>query len=451
MVSPSNRRRRDDGLAIFQAALAAVDPAVLVRRALRVDGEALWVCDERVPLAPHGRLVVCGAGKATPQMARAALDVLGDRISAGAINTKHDHGLPLDGPGGVRIDTVECAHPIPDNDGVRGAQAIFDLVGGLTQDDVVLCLLSGGGSALMPLPAEGLSLADKQETTSQLLACGATIDETNAIRKHLSRIKGGGLARQAAPARVVSLLISDVIGDPPGTIASGPTAADPTTYADCLRILDDYGIAERIPAVARQHLQDGADGRHPETPGPNDPIFERVVTHVVGSNHLAVEAARAEARRRGYQPLVLSTQIRGETVPVAGMHTALARQALASGDPAAPPLCLISGGETTVTLGEAPGKGGRNQEFALAAALDLAGSEGITALCCGTDGTDGPTDAAGGVVDGTTVARAAQAGLDAREHLRRHDAYPLLAAVDDLVVTGPTGTNVMDLRLLLVS
>lgn len=438
-------RHRQDALAIFRAAVAAVDPTHLVRQSLSVEGGQLRAVDQLLALGPAGRLVVVGAGKATPAMAAAAEEVLGPRIHGGIINTKYGHAVAL-----ARIDTVECGHPLPDEAGVVGARRIRERLVGLGPQDLVLCLFSGGGSALMPAPAAGITLQDKVETTRALLECGATIDELNAIRKHLSCLKGGQLARSAWPARVVALAISDVIGDPLHTIASGPTVADPTTFDQCLQLLDRYRLRQRVPGPVVERFAAGAAGRCPETPKPGDPTLEVVVNRVIGNNSLALSAARDEAARLGYRPLVLSSRIAGETRQVAAVHAAIAAEALASGQPVAAPACLISGGETTVEV-RGPGKGGRNQEFALAAALHLQGAEGITAFSCGTDGTDGPTDAAGAMADGDTVARAAGLGLSAAEHLARNDSYELFRRLGDLVITGPTGTNVMDLRLMLVS
>ena len=444
-MAPDSLQRRTHALQIFRAALQAADPGRAVRRALAMENGQLSILGQPYPLKTGARLLVLGAGKATPAMAVAAEEVLGECISAGAINTKYDHALPL-----ARITTTECGHPLPDQAGVAGTDQMLALLEGLGPDDLVLCLFSGGGSALMPAPAAGLTLADKQVTTQALLACGASIEEINTFRKHLSKIKGGQLARQASPARVVSLLISDVIGDRLDTIASGPTHPDATTFAQCLALVERYQLAAKLPAAVCRHLEAGAAGKRPETPKAGDPCFARTRTEVVGSNVLAIEAAEAEARSLGYQTLVLSSRIAGETREVAGVHAAIAQEVCATGRPLAPPACIISGGETTVTL-RGKGKGGRNQEFALAAALQLDGWERVTCLRGGTDGTEGSTDAAGALADGSTVQRARQLGFSAMACLQENDAYPFFAALDDLLITGPTGTNVMDLRLLLVS
>lgn len=438
-------QRREDAGAIFRAALRAADPGRCIRGALSAEGDTLCVLNTCYPLETLSRLVVIGAGKASPAMAAAAEEILGDRIAAGAINTKYGHALPL-----RRIAITECGHPLPDQAGVGGAARMLELLQGLDDRALVLCLFSGGGSALLPAPATGISLAEKQQTTQALLACGAAIEEINAIRKHLSRVKGGLLARLAQPARVVSLLISDVIGDRLDVIASGPTHPDPTTFDDCLGLIERYQLGPRLPAAVCRHLQDGARGLVAETPKPDDPCFARTATRIIGNNSLAIEAAEAAARSLGYQPLVLSSRIGGETREVAAVHAAIAQEVCEAGRPVAPPACLISGGETTVTL-SGQGRGGRNQEFALAAAVHLEGWERITCLSGGTDGTDGPTDAAGAIADGQTLQRARAQGLAAAAHLQDHDSYPFFQALGDLVITGPTGTNVMDLRLFLIS
>jgi len=401
---------RRDALRIFRAAVKAADPRETVERELR-----------RRSFDRYQRVIVVGAGKATQTMALGAERVLGRRIDAGLINVKDQHTAPL-----KRIEQNECGHPVPDERGTRGAERILELARSAGPDDMVVCLISGGGSALLPLPAPGFTLAEKQELTKALLACGANIHEINSVRKHVSAIKGGQLAEAASPARVLSLILSDVIGDPLDVIGSGPTAPDPSTLADARAVLAKYGIDRSLPER--------------ETPK----RLDNVENIIVGSNRLAVDAAARTARELGYKPLVLSTTIEGETRDVARMHAAILREIREHGRPVKPPCCVITGGETTVTL-KGAGLGGRNQEFALAAALDIAGLAGVLAFSAGTDGTDGPTDAAGAMADGRTVER----GADAKGHLARNDSYHFFERLGDLVKTGPTGTNVMDVRLLL--
>ncbi|HWT80507.1 MAG TPA: glycerate kinase, partial [Candidatus Methylomirabilis sp.] len=358
--------------------------------------------------------------------------------------TKYGHVQPT-----RKIHVHEAGHPVPDEAGMAGVQAVLSEVRGLGSRDLVLVLISGGGSALTPAPIEGVSLTEKQALTKALLACGADIREMNTLRKHISRFKGGQLARAAQPARVATLILSDIVGDPLDAIASGPTVPDPTTYADALDILDKYRIRGEIPAAIRRRLEAGAHGEYPETPKPDDSLFARVSNLIVGNNLQALEAAKSAARMLGLTPIILSSSIEGETREVARMHAAMAREVRASGNPLLPPVCLITGGETTVTL-RGSGKGGRNQEFALAAALDIAGLPLTVILSAGTDGTDGPTDAAGAITDGDTCARALAAGLSPRKALDANDAYPFFEKLGDLIITGPTKTNVMDVRLILV-
>jgi hydroxypyruvate reductase len=444
MPSPDQRQDARD---IIESALAAVDPFGAVTKALRLQGDTLAVGGEALDLNRFARIIVVGAGKAGAPMAQAVEAVLGERIGDGRVVVKDGHG----GPTKV-INIEQASHPVPDARGVEAGRSIAELVAEhAAADTLFLCLLSGGGSALLVAPAEGVSLADKQETTRLLLACGAEIGEINAIRKHLSELKGGNLARRAAPGKVVSLIISDVVGDRLDVIASGPTVPDLSTWADCRDILTRYGIWDQVPGPVRARIEQGLAGELPDTPKPGDAELAGVVNLIVSNNRGAVERAAAQARELGYTPLVLSTTIEGETAPIARMHAALARECLTSGQPAAPPCCLLSGGETTVTLGPDPGMGGRNMEFALAAALDLAGTSGVLAVSLGTDGTDGPTDAAGAWADGQSVAWGAELGLEARDFLSRHDAYNFFKPLGDLIITGPTRTNVMDLRLMLVT
>jgi hydroxypyruvate reductase len=436
---------REDALAIFHAALRAVDPAAAIRRGLRLNQELLEIAGRSYDLSKFGNIFVVGAGKAAAPMARAIEEILGPRLSGGIINVKYGHGLPL-----RKIKVNEAAHPIPDDAGIRGTREIVRLLEGAKEGDLVIALFSGGASPLLIFPAEDLTLKDKQETTRVLLNCGATIHEINAVRKHLSRVKGGRLARLARRATLIGLFLSDVIGDDLASIGSGPTAPDSTTFADCLDVLERYRIREEVPPAAARVLERGARGEVEETPKPGDESFARVLNCIVANNALALAAARQRAKELGYRDLILSSSIDGETKEVAKVHVALAREILATGNPVERPACLLSGGETTVTV-KGSGKGGRNQEFALAAALAMKGMESALILSAGTDGTDGPTDAAGAFADGTTVERARQKGMDAEAHLLQNNSYPLFETLGDLVVTGPTRTNVMDLRLVLVA
>jgi hydroxypyruvate reductase len=435
---------RREARAIFRAALQAADPVAAVRRHLRLIDQTLVAGGRQYSLRSFDRIWVVGAGKASAAMASAAEGLLGKRIAGGLVNVKYGHTARL-----RRIELNECGHPVPDERGVQGAARIADIVRRAGRRDLILCLISGGASALLPLPAPPIALEEKQAVTQMLLASGASIQEINAVRKHLSAIKGGQLARMAWPAKVISLLLSDVVGDQLDVIGSGPTAPDASTFADAQSVLDKYGLSARLPAAVRERIAAGVRGDLPETPKENDPAFRRTRNFTVGSNRLAVDAAEARARQLGFEPLVLSTTMEGETREVARVHAAIAREVVASGRPVKRPACLISGGETTVTL-RGGGLGGRNQEFVLAAAIELAGCPGVVVLSAGTDGTDGPTDAAGAIADGTTVAAAAAKGLDARRYLADNDSFHFFEAAGGLLITGPTRTNVMDVRLVLV-
>jgi glycerate 2-kinase len=418
--------------ALFDAALGAADPARAV--------------GGHMPQPVNGRTVVVGAGKAGAAMAR-AFEAAWTGPIEGLVVTRHGHAVRCD-----RIEIVEAAHPVPDAAGEAAARRILDLATSLGPEDQLVCLLSGGGSALLALPAAGLSLADKQNVTRSLLRSGATIGEINTVRKHLSAIKGGRLAAAAAPARVVTLAISDVPGDDPATIASGPTVADPTTFADAQAVLAKYRIAE--PAAVVAHLA----AAERETPKPDDPLFRRNRFALIASPSQALAAGAAAALSRGVTPIVLSDRIEGEARDVAAVHAAIALQLRAGrfrvgSDIVSPPAVLLSGGETTVTV-RGNGRGGRNAEFllALAAALakDPVGPAGIAALACDTDGIDGTEDNAGAIVYPNTVARAEALGIAIDDRLAQNDGYGFFAALGDLVVTGPTLTNVNDFRAVLV-
>jgi len=424
---------RKDALAICKAALRAADPEEALLRHVRVVDGVLLAGGGKYQLDKIRSIYVVGAGKACAPMARAVEKLLGKRITASCVVVKDGHTLPL-----RRVKLRESAHPVPDERGVEAAKEIAELARRAGAEDLVICLISGGASALMPLPVEGFTLQEKQGLTRQMLAAGANIHEMNCVRKHLSGIKGGQLARAAAPAQVLTLILSDVIGDDLSTIGSGPTAPDPTTWTDVDAILNRFQLTLPRP-VPRE-----------ETPKPGDPIFARVRNVIIGSNALSVDAAAAKAKELGYRPLVLSTTIEGETRDVARMHVQIAKEAQRARRPVAPPACILSGGETTVTI-RGKGMGGRNQEFALTAAMELADQPGILTLSAGTDGTDGPTDAAGGLADAGTVGRAAAKGRIARTDLENNDSYAFLEAAGDLLKTGPTRTNVMDIRILLLT
>lgn len=436
------RTLRKHALAIFRAALKAADPVEAVLRHVRVDGESLIAGKQRYNLSRFRCINVIGAGKASAAMAVAMERLLGKRITGGLINVKYGHTAKL-----RRIELNECGHPVPDENGVRGAQRIAEIARQAAADDLVICLISGGGSALTPYPAPPVTLEEKQATTKLLLQCGATIHEINAVRKHISQFKGGRLAALAAPATVVSLLLSDVIGDDLDVIASGPTAPDASSFAGALGFLRKYGIDGQVPASVRERLQRGAAGEIEETPKPGSAVFERVQNLVVGSNVLAVNAAVEQAKSFGYRTQILSTFIEGETRDVAVVHAAILKEIRASGRPLKAPACVISGGETTVTI-HGDGLGGRNQEFVLAAAMAIDGLPETVVLSGGTDGTDGPTDAAGAVADGQTIRRARALGLDPVRYLAANDSYHFFDPLGDLIKTGPTNTNVMDVRVL---
>jgi hydroxypyruvate reductase len=421
---------------IWEAALAAGDVAPLLRAALHRHRDFLEAGGWRIDLGNVERIVVLGCGKAGASMARAAEEILGDRISAGVVAVKDKHLAPTQ-----RIELVEAGHPVPDARGEAVAARLLALAASASPRDLVLFLVSGGGSALTPAPAPPVTLAEKQAVTRLLLAAGATIGELNAVRKHLSRFKGGQLARAAAPAPVLTLILSDVIGDPLDVIASGPTAPDPTSFGDALAVLRARGVLDGVPAAVRERLAAGARGQIPETPKPGDPLFDGVTNVVIGSNAVVAAAAIERARQLGFRPELLTRELEGEARAVAPALVARARQL-------SPPVCLIAAGETTVTV-RGHGRGGRCQEFAVAAARELDGERGIAVLAAGTDGTDGPTDAAGGLVDGGTIERGRAAGRDAKAALDDNDAYHYLRATGDLVLTGPTNTNLLDLYVVL--
>jgi glycerate 2-kinase len=437
--------RRHKIVSVLEAALDAVDPFLAVQQTLRRQDNILDVGGQRYDLSRYRRILVIGAGKAGAPMTQAVESVLGDRIDDGLVVVKTAHSGSTE-----RVCIVEASHPVPDEAGVRAGQAILTLAAEATQDDLVIALLSGGGSALLVAPAQELTLADKQDLSKTLLACGASINEINVLRKHCSAVKGGQLARAVAPATLITLVLSDVIGSPLDVIASGPTVPDQSSWADAWALVEKYDLEHTLPTAIVDRLRAGLRGEIEDTPKPGDPSFAQAQTQIVADNRLAAEAALAKAAELGYNTLLLSTFVEGEAAEVGKLLAALGKEVLDSGHPIPAPACLVLGGETTVTLGREPGKGGRNQELALSAALALQGINGVTVVSLATDDTNGPTDSAGGLGDGATVARGNALGLSALDHLRRHNAYPYLAAVEDLLLTGPTRTNVNDLMFVFV-
>jgi glycerate-2-kinase len=423
--------------------LDAVDARRVVDRAISRNGEELIIGRRRYDLRRYERIVVVGAGKATASMARAVEQRLGSRLQSGFVVVKYGHVVPT-----RRIVVAESGHPVPDRSGQRAAARLCAMATELGRRDLLIVLLSGGASSLLPAPVAGVTLTDKQRTTQELLRCGASIREINTVRKHLSRIKGGRLA-ELTEATIVTVILSDVLGDDLSAIASGPTVPDPTTYQEAVAILRRYCIWQAVPQRVRQHLNRGCQGFASETPKPGSSLFRRVHHHIVGNNAAAVTAVTRVAREAGLRTLVHTLALTGEAREAGQRFGALAKNIVHEGKPLQRPCCVVAGGETTVTV-TGKGIGGRAQEFAAAAALEIAGLAKVWVVAIGTDGTDGPTDAAGAVVDGDTVARAKRLLVDLKDALKRHNTYPALKKLHQLIVTGPTGTNVNDLYLLLV-
>jgi len=420
---------------ILDAGLAAADPNDAVMRSVRLEGDAVLAGDARFE---PGRIFVVAAGKAAGAMARAAEELFDGRIEAGIVVTKDGHD---EGPEGFEV--VHASHPEPDERGVEASRKVREMTESLEEGDLLVALISGGASALLADPAPPIEIGDLKKLTRDLLKSGADIGEINTVRKHVSVLKGGGLARLAAPAKVLTLLLSDVVGDAPSSIASGPAAPDTTTLDDTRSVLEHYGIEP--PQSIAEHLAQAG-----ETPKPGDPLFDNVTNIVCGGGRHAVEAAAGRAGDLGYEPLTLSTTMTGDARAIASVSAAVVREALESGNPASPPCAIVSGGEATVVV-RGDGTGGPNQEFALTLAVELDGVGGWAAFAADTDGNDGPTDAAGGLVDGGTASKVRKAGVDPVAALEGNDARAALEAGGALLVTGPTGTNVNDLRVVLVS
>jgi len=442
---------------IMAAALQAVDPAHAVRANLRREGDAIVVGGRRY--TGIERVVVVGGGKAGVPMAQATCEIIGERVGAGLIVTKEGHlglqiadcRLQIDEPNLpstiYNLQFVEAGHPVPDARGAAAAERMAGLLAGLNPNDLVLALISGGGSALLTWPAPGLSLDDLRGLTTALLRCGASIGEINTLRKHCTRLFGGQLARLAAPAQVATLILSDVIGSPLDVIGSGPATPDPTTFADAWAVIERYNLADALPPAVVAHLQRGLAGEIPETPKPGESLWEHVANNLIASNVIAAEAAVAAARARGFNTMLLTTYLEGEAREIGRVAAGLARELALHDRPLARPALIIAGGETTVTL-RGDGQGGRNQELALGAVEGLAGLPGALVIALATDGGDGPTDAAGAVASGDTLARARAMNLSPVAYLQRNDAYHFFAALGDLLLPGPTQTNVNDLLFI---
>jgi glycerate 2-kinase len=442
----SSRILRSEAGRIWAEALSAVHSGLAVRKFVKRRGPTLYVQGSLYDLRNYRKIWVLGAGKAAAPMGQAIEKILGGYVSGGLLVTKYGHSLPL-----KKIDITEAGHPLPDENGVASAARILDLAKQVAPDDLLLCLLSGGASALAVSPAEEISLAAKLECTRLLLKTGASIYELNAVRKHLSLFKGGRLARILAPAKIISLVLSDVVGDDIGTIASGPLAPDPTTYADCIEILRRLEILEHMPAAVQKRFALGAAGRIEETPKEKEDIFKDIQTVIIGSCAQACSAAAQAARRLGYRTTVLTSRLEGDNTEAARFHTGVIKEIVFEGRPLRRPACIISGGETTVKV-RGSGKGGRNQEFALHCARELANLPApCVAVSLGTDGTDGPTDAAGAIADSSTLARSMKFGAGfVDECLSNNNSYRFFNRLGDLIITGPTWTNVMDLHIFLV-
>jgi hydroxypyruvate reductase len=430
---------------IFKHVLNTLNTEQLVRKKVSIHDSKLLVDKREYNLNNYENIYMVGGGKACAPMAKAMEDLLGDKIDNGIIVVKYDHGLPL-----KKIETVEASHPIPDENGKRGTSDILRLLSKTGEKDLIICLISGGGSALLVQPHKEITLQDIQATSAELLACGATIDEINTVRKHLSSIKGGQLAKAAYPSTLITLILSDVVGDPMDIISSGPTVPDESTFEDAYKITQKYSLEDKIPNSVYRFLRSGKMGEIEETPEHGNEIFDNTQNVIIGSNKIALEAAEKKAIDLGYNTIILSSLVEGESREVAKFFAAIAKEVSRTGTPVPKPACIIAGGETTVTI-KGKGKGGRNQEFALSAAMEIEGCEGVVILSAGTDGTDGPTDATGAIVDFNTCKDARKKfRLSPEEFLSRNDSYNFFKKTGEHIITGPTMTNVMDIMVSLI-
>jgi len=439
-----NQKTRALALKGLESALNAVDPAQIIKSKLSLKNSTLKVNIYSFDMNKFKNVYVVGGGKASGSMAEALEQILSKYVTSGLVNVPHGskHQTEI-------IELHESSHPIPDESGVEGTRRILGIAEQAEEDDLVICLISGGGSSLMPLPRSEISIEDKRQVTEALLKCGATINEINTVRKHISSFKGGWLAKKAHPATILNLILSDVVGDPLDFIASGPTVPDSTTFSDAVNVLGKHNLWDKIPVSVKKVLSDGEKGLIPETPKADDAAFKKVHSVVVGNNRSATLAARKSLNSAGLNTFILTSVLEGEARQVGVMLASVAREIVASENPVPKPAGVVAGGETTVTVtGE--GMGGRNQEIALAAALKLKGLDGVGVASLSTDGVDGPTDAAGAIVDGRTLVRAAEMGLSSERFLAENDSYDFFLRLNDLIFTGPTGTNVNDVSVVVV-
>jgi hydroxypyruvate reductase len=430
---------------IFKHVLSTLDSESLVKKKVSISGSTLLVDQREYNLKDYEHIYVIGGGKACAPMAKTVEEILGDRLEEGIVVVKYGHSLPL-----KKISIIEASHPIPDTNGLEGTSEILRLLSRTGEKDLVICLISGGGSALLVQPHKEVTLQDIQTTSNELLACGATIDEINAVRKHLSIIKGGHLAHASYPSTLITLILSDVIGDPLDIIASGPTVPDESTFDDACKVIRKYSLEDKIPDSVCKLLKKGQSGEARENPKQGDKVFANTQNVIIGSNKIALEAAKEKAADLGYNTIILSSMVQGESKEAAIFFSAIAKEVCHTGTPLSKPACIIAGGETTVTI-KGNGKGGRNQEFALSAAMEIEGYDGIVILSAGTDGTDGPTDATGAIVDSNTCKDAREKFcLKSEDFLSKNDSYNFFNKTGEHIITGPTLTNVMDIMISLI-
>jgi len=442
--TPLDQEARALALTSIESAVNDADPKRILESRFLLKNSTIKINSHSFDLQRFRRIYVIGGGKASGSMAEVVEQKLGRRIKDGLVIVPHGSKDKTD-----VIKLHEASHPIPDEAGVKGAKSILEMVREAKQDDLIICLISGGGSSLMPLPRDGIPIADKREITEALLKCGATIGEINTVRKHISDIKGGWLAKNAYPATIVNLILSDVVGDRLEFIASGPTVPDPTTFSDAITVLKKYALWDTTPKSIGKLLSDGENHLVPETPKPNDDAFKKVCNVIVGSNRTASLAAYKHLNSTGLNAVLLTSTLEGEARCVGAILASIAHEVSSSDNPVQKPAGIVAGGETTVTV-TGKGIGGRNQELALAAALRLDGMDGVALASASTDGVDGPTDAAGAIVDGKTLVRARKMGLTPEGHLADNDAYSFFLQLGDLILTGPTGTNVNDVSTIVV-